>query len=442
MSRDFRYGLLAAICVSALAATSVTATAWAGAPGAGCGDRHWVSTWSASPTDAVESTGPETPGGEQTYRVVVTPHRGGDSVRIRLTNRFGSEPVTFTRVTVGRQTQGAALDPDSVRPVTFAGGSTSTTVAPGADVASDPVPITVEGFEPLSISIHTDGRSGQVTGHASGNATSYYTPPGLGDHTADLAGDAFSQTTTRVPFVSQVDMLAPAGVTTVVAFGDSATDGHVGADFFGTQQVAGVVDQNVRYPDFLQRRLDEAGSDVVVTNAGIGGNRLLSDGLVPALGRAGESRIEADVLTQPGVTDVIVWIGMNDLGMPIGAPYEQLVTGYTRVIDRLHDAGLRVHLGTMMPASNGLADGLTSFPPADPVRVRVNSWIRSQRLSDSVIDFDAAVRDPNNPSILERRYASADNLHPTPDGYRLIADTVDITEFTGNECTAVNGSDN
>ncbi|WP_081830498.1 GDSL-type esterase/lipase family protein [Rhodococcus sp. UNC363MFTsu5.1] len=434
MSRDFRYGLLATICASALAATSVTASAWAGVPSAGCGDRHWVSAWSASPTDAVEATGSGMPGGDQTYRVVVTPHRGGDDVRIRLSNRFGSEPVTFTRVTVGRQTHSAAIDPDSVRPVTFDGGNTSTTAAPGTDILTDPVPITVEGFQPLSISIHTDGRAGRVTGHASGNATSFYTPPGLGDHTADIGGDAFSHTTMRVPFVSQVDMLAPAGVSTVVAFGDSATDGHVGADFLGNPQVDGVVDRNVRYPDFLQRRLDEAGGEVVVTNAGIGGNRLLSDGMVPALGRAGESRIEADVLDQSGVTDVIVWIGMNDLGMPIGAPYEQLVAGYTRVIGRLHDAGLRVHLGTMMPASNSLAAGLTSFPPADPVRVRVNSWIRSQHLSDSVIDFDAAVRDPNNPSIIDPEYASADNLHPTPEGYRLIADTVDITEFVGNAC--------
>ncbi|WP_083742833.1 GDSL-type esterase/lipase family protein [Rhodococcus sp. MTM3W5.2] len=440
MSRDFRYGLLAAICVSALAGTSVTASAWAGVPIAGCGDRHWVSTWSASPTDADEATGSAIPGGGQTYRVVVTPHRGGDSARIRLSNRFGSEPVTFTRVTVGRQTRGAAIDPDSVHPVTFDGGNASTTAAPGTDILTDPVPITVEGFEPLSISIHTDGRVGRVTGHASGNATSYYTPSGVGDHTSDAAGDAFSHTTTRVPFVSQVDMLAPAGVATVVAFGDSATDGHVGADFLGNPRVDRVVDQNVRYPDFLQRRLDDAGGEVVVTNAGIGGNRLLSDGMVPALGRAGESRIEADVLAQSGVTDVIVWIGMNDLGMPIGASYEQLVAGYTRVVDRLHDAGLRAHLGTMMPASNSLAAGLASFPPADPVRIRVNSWIRTQRLSDSVIDFDAAVRDPNNPSIIDPEYVSADNLHPTPEGYRLIADTVDIAEFVGNECTAGNGS--
>ncbi|SEK57761.1 GDSL-type esterase/lipase family protein [Rhodococcus maanshanensis] len=440
MSKGLGKGLLGVMCAAVLAATSASATAWAGTPAVGCADPHWVSTWSASPTDAVEATGSGMPGGDQTYRVVVTPHRGGGDVRIRLSNRFGSDPVTFTRVTVGRQTHGAAIDPGSVHPVTFDGGNTSVTVPPGADIVTDPVPITVESFESLSISIHTDGRPGRVTGHASGNATSFYTPPGLGDHTADIAGDAFSHTTTRVPFVTQVDMMAPAGVATVVAFGDSATDGHVGADFLGNPQVDGVVDRNVRYPDFLQRRLDEAGVEVVVTNAGIGGNRLLSDGMVPALGRAGEARIEADVLAQSGVTDVIVWIGMNDLGMPIGAPYEQLVSGYTRVIDRLHDAGLRVHLGTMMPASNALAAGLTSFPPADPVRVRVNSWIRSQHLSDSVIDFDAAVRDPNNPSIIDPRYASADKLHPTPEGYRLIADTVDITEFAGNDCTSGNTS--
>ncbi|MFQ6332098.1 GDSL-type esterase/lipase family protein [Nocardia sp. CWNU-33] len=313
--------------------------------------------------------------------------------------------------------------------MTFGGGYPTGTAQPGADIVTDPVPISVTGFQPLAVTMYTDRAARRITGHALGNATSYYTDSAHGDHTGDLVGTTFARTTTRVPYVAQLDVLAPQPVSTIVAFGDSITDGHVAADFLSFPQLEGVVDRNVRYPDFLQRRLDDVGAAIAVANAGIGGNRLLANGLFPEHGPAGESRIDADVLALSGVTDVIVDIGINDLGTPIGASYEQLVAGYTRIIDRFHRAGVRVHLATLAPASNAFADGMTSFPPSDPVRIRVNSWIRSQPLADSVIDFDAALRDPKNPSVLDLRYASADNLHPSSAGYQRMAETVDLAPF-------------
>ncbi|MEV6072407.1 GDSL-type esterase/lipase family protein [Nocardia sp. NPDC052001] len=221
-----------------------------------------------------------------------------------------------------------------------------------------------------------------------------------------------------------------------MAFGDSITEGFVGADFLGNPRVDGVLDQNVRYPDFLQRRLDAADRKLVVTNAGIGGDRLTRDAIpiMPRFGPSGLSRLHADVIAQSGVSDVIVLIGINDLGTPIGVGYEEMIAAYTTMIALFHRAGLAVHLGTVLPASNALLQGYLSIPPADPVRVRINAWIRAQRLADSVIDFDAALRDPGNPSVLNKRYAGADNLHPNPEGYRVMAEVIDIDRFAGSEC--------
>ncbi|MRH91712.1 GDSL family lipase [Nocardia sp. SYP-A9097] len=420
----------------AAAATMLIAPQRASAEPDGCTSAHWVSNWSASPSDARPAgeigVAPARP---QTYRVIATPHRGGESVRIHLTNRFGREPVTFTHVTVARQGAGAAVEPDSTHTALF-GGRESITVAPGTDIVSDPVSIAFANFAPLAVSVYMDSAPTTIPGHDDGNATSYYTGAGSGDHAADAGADAFVNVTTHVPFVSQIDVLAAPDVSTVVAFGDSITEGHVGSDFIGNSKLEGVVDQNVRYPDFLQRRLDAAGRKLVVTNAGIGGNRLTRDTIpvMPRFGPAGLSRIQADVIAQSGASDVIVLIGINDLGTPIGVSYEEMIDAYTRTVDQFHRAGLKVHLGTLLPASDTLLHGYISIPPADPVRMRLNSWIRTRALADSVIDFDAALRDTGNPSILDKRYASADNLHPNPEGYRVMADAIDIARFSGSKC--------
>ncbi|WP_330180988.1 GDSL-type esterase/lipase family protein [Nocardia sp. NBC_01503] len=420
----------------AAAATLLIAPPPANAGPDGCDSAHWVSNWSASPSDARPATEiGVTPARPQTYRVIATPHLGGDSVRIHLTNRFGKEPVTFTRVTVARQGIGAAVQPDSVNSALF-GGRESITVAPGGDIVSDPVSIAFANFAPLAVSIYMDSAPSTVPGHDDGNATSYYTGAGSGDHASDAVGEAFVNATTRVPFLSQIDVLAAPDTATVVAFGDSITEGFVGADFLGNPRLDGVVDQNVRYPDFLQRRLDAAGRKLVVTNAGIGGDRLTRDAIpvMPRFGPSGLSRLQADVIAQSGVSDVIVLIGINDLGTPIGVGYEEMIDGYTTMIDQFHRAGLAVHLGTILPASNALLHGYISIPPADPVRMRINAWIRSQALADSVIDFDAALRDPGNPGVVDSRYVGADNLHPNPEGYRVMAEAIDIDRFAGSRC--------
>ncbi|MFE3445235.1 GDSL-type esterase/lipase family protein [Nocardia sp. NPDC059180] len=420
---------LVAVVAAATVAVPVTAAAQPS-----CGGSHWVGSWMAAPSDSLSAADPslipQLSVSNQTYRLVITPHRGGSSLRVHLTNRTRPVAVEFAHVTIGVHAGGGALVPGTVREVSF-GGQPGVTAGPWSDVVSDPVALDFWAFQSLAVSVHVPGLAVLPTEHFNANATSYYSLPFAGDATADLTGSRLPLRTTAMPFVSGLDVQAPAAVSTVVAFGDSITDGYVSANLLGTPQDMSVVDRNVRYPDFLQRRIDAAGLPFSVVNAGISGNRVTRDGFIPQFGPAAVARVQQDVIDKAGATDVIILEGINDLGIPIGASYEQLVAGYTDLINRLHAAGLKVHLGTILPASNALADGMITIPQANPVRQRVNTWIRSQTLADSVIDFDAALRDPVNPDVLDPRYAGPDNLHPSPAGYAAMAEAIDLDAFTG-----------
>ncbi len=366
--------------------------------------------------------------GNQTYRLTITPHRGGSTARLHLTNRTRPVPMQIGRVTVGVQSGGPTVRPGSLREVRF-GGSAVVTIPAFSDVMSDPIDLSFNGFQPLSVSVYVPGISVLPTEHFNGNATSYYSLPGAGDRTGELAGGSFPLATTAMPLVSGLDVEAPGTVGAVVAFGDSITDGYVASNVLGTPEDRTAVDRNVRYPDFLQRRLDAAGKPFTVLNAGISGNRVSREGFVPQFGPLGAARIRADAIDKAGVTDIVVLEGINDLGIPIGAPFEDVIAGYTAVIARIHAAGVRVHLGTVLPASNALPNGILTLPLAEPVRQRVNAWIRQQRLSDTVVDFDAALRNPADPTVLDPRYAGKDNLHLSPAGYAALAEAIDLDIF-------------
>lgn len=381
----------------------------------------------AAPSDSLSAADPslipQLSVSNQTYRVVITPHRGGSVVRIHLTNRTRPVPMDIGHVTVAPQTTGGSVRADALREVTF-GGRREVTIPAWGDVVSDPVAVDVAAFAPLSVSVHVPGLAVLPTEHFNGNATSFYSLPFAGDLTTDPGG-------AHLPLVSGLDVQAGPEVATVVAFGDSITDGYVSANLLGTPQDPDAVDRNVRYPDFLQRRIDATGLPFSVLNAGISGNRVTRDGFIPQFGPNAGARLQQDVIDKAGVTDVIILEGINDLGIPIGASYDDVVAGYTRLIDRLHTAGLAVHLGTILPADNALADGMLTLPYAEPVRQRINAWIRTQQLADSVIDFDAALRDPARPNVLDPRYAGPDNLHPNAAGYQAMAEAIDLNAFVG-----------
>jgi lysophospholipase L1-like esterase len=394
-----------------------------------CGGEHFVASWAASPTDSVtpmDASGEPVPMtvNNQTFRMVITPHLGGTQVRIRLTNRFGLTPVTFDTVSVGDQVSGATAA--NIAPVLF-GGKPSTTLAAGADVLSDPVAFTAASFRPLAVSIHVADPVGPPTKHWNSNATSYYSPAGSGDLTGQPDPTAFTATTNAWLYVNALDVLAPAETRAIVAFGDSITDGFVGTTPAAVPADRAVADTHGRYPDLLQRRLDDARIPLSVVNAGIGSNRLLTSGEPLLLGPSGLSRFERDALDQAGVSGILVQEGINDLGLPPQADAASMIAGYQQLITTAHRHNKKIWIGTLLPASDAVVNGVQLAPRSETDRQQINTWIRNQTLADGIVDFDAALRDPADPAVLRDVYASPDRLHPNPAGYRAMADTVELS---------------
>lgn len=395
--------------------------------------QQWVASWAASPTDNTAGSDP-TDGPvpatltEQTLRMVITPHLGGTTTRIRLSNRFGTAPFRVGRVTLAAQTAGAGTR--NPAPVRF-GGSTSVSIPAGQDVVSDAVTFGVTAFQPLAVSIYVPS-STAPTKHWNANATSYSTAAGAGDHANATAGAAFTNTTASWLVVGGLDVDARAGA--VVAFGDSITDGFVAAGVISIPADPSVNDQNGRYPDKLQQRVSAAGLPLSIVNAGISGNQLTGSlGLMT--GPSGLSRFDADALAIPGVRGVLVLEGINDLGLnPFSSP-RSIQDAYKELIRKTHAAGKKIWLGTITPASDAIINGVILAPLSDIYRQIINAWIRNQRLSDGVVDFDAALRDPANPSTLNPAYSSPDRLHPNLAGYQRMADTVPLDLLAAAACS-------
>lgn len=401
-----------------------------------CAGPHWVRGWNSPATDSLSLIDPAgTPNlsvANQTYRTAITPRSGGSEVRIHLTNKFGPAPLDLGAVTLGTQLAGGTLTGDPV-PLTF-GGSERVTIPPFSEIVSDPVALDVVPFASLVVSTYVPGRTAFLTGHWNGNATTYYTPPGSGDHARDTGSDAFGLTTSNDLIVSGLDILSPAGTSAVVAFGDSISDGFVAGSVVSVPLSPTSIDDSVRYPSQLQRRVADANLPLSVVNSGMSSNKLLQNGIAPQLGQSGLSRIDDDIIGVDGVRDAIVLQGINDLGLPPWSNATQLIAGFTEVVDRLHAAGIRVHLGTILPASNAIPDGTLIAPFSNVDRLKINEWIRTSSRADSVVDFDAALRSSADPNVLDPRYASVDNLHPSPAGYRAMADVVDLDSLGVRAC--------
>ncbi|WP_024877419.1 SGNH/GDSL hydrolase family protein [Saccharomonospora piscinae] len=384
--------------------TPVTAHASAG-PGYG-----WVGSWHAAMTTAA-SSGPSAEGfTDTTLRQVAHLSVGGDSLRVRLSNAYGTGPLTVSAVTVAPRRDSAAgtpaVDPGSLAPASF-GGRKSVTIPAGADWVSDPVDITVPDDSDLVVSMHLPGPTGPATTHQAGYATSFTAP---GEATTDT-GEAFTRLDTARYFLSGVDVTARSRGS-VVFFGDSITDG-----------VVSTVDANLRYPDQVADRLltRPDSRECGVLNSGISGNRLLTDA-----GSAGEpalARFERDVLSRPGVRSVVLLEGINDIGNSRGAVEPgELIAVYRQFLDRAHDEGLRVVGATLTPFEG--AGYYTEEGEAD--RQAVNEWIRTSGEFDAVVDFDAVVRDPDDPGRIRPEYDPGDHLHPNDAGFAAMAGALDL----------------
>ncbi|MEU0368710.1 SGNH/GDSL hydrolase family protein [Streptomyces sp. NPDC006283] len=383
---------------SPASSASSKASAASSSSGAGSRGTSQVVSWAAS----ADRLG--TAAQDRTYRLVVRTSVGGYGVRVRLSNAFGEQPVTFGRAHAGLRASGAALVPGSNRPLTF-GGSPSVTVPAGGSVYSDPLRGTIRPQSDLVVSVYVQRAAGTATGHRMALQTSYVAP--VGDHSADESATSYTQTVGSWFYLDAVVVDARRGIGAVAALGDSITD--------GASSTAGT---NRRWPDFLARRLqDDPRSRIKgVANEGISGNKVLSDGS----GVSAIKRLDRDVLSQRGVRTVILFEGVNDIKATPAPTAAQMITGYRQIIDRAHAAGVCVVGATVMPY-----EGWREWTPAgEAVRQEVNAFIRNSGAFDEVVDFDAAVRDPERTSRMLPAYDGGDHLHPNDAGMELTAGTV------------------
>lgn len=406
-----------------------------------CAGSDWVNAWQASPSDATMPVDrfvtPTLAGLSQTFRSVFSPLGSGEVIRVHLSNRFGRQPVTFDTVWIAKRTSGAAIDPDSSVQLFF-DGAPGVTISSGSDVVTDEATFPFSSLEDIAVSVFASNPGPVPTQHFQARQWSYVTPPLAGDHSQDAAADTFTQKLSLRPFVVAMDTLAPASTGVVVAFGDSLTDGdRVPATFPVQLEEAADIDDNVRYPDFLRRRLEASGRSVFVSNAGIGANRILADA-GPVLAFAGPSainRLDADVLQQAGVTDVILFEGINDLGSSSQLPAEDLIAGYVQLIDAMHAKGLNVIHGPLTPAGGALIPTYSSTETTSRRQI-INEWIRTASPADAVADFDAAVRNPQNHNFIDPQYDGGDGLHFNAAGNERLAAQLDLGSIRGARCAS------
>lgn len=380
---------------------------------AAAGPCPWVGAWGSSqlPVNGDDRL-PEAARRDVTLRQIIRPSIAGAELRIRLSNAFGETPLAIANASLARSPdpRRADIDAKSVTPLRF-DGKDSVVIPAGADWLSDPIAMPLAAFSDLAVSLHVDALPERQTGHPGSRATSYWIG---GDHERDAALSAATPVD-HWYLLSGVEVRT-CGHGAVVALGDSITDGR-----------GSTTNGNDRWTDVLARRL--AGRRAVV-NQGIGGNRVLLDGLGPnAL-----ARFDRDVLSIPGVTHLVLLEGINDIGMltkdaPVSgeahaALVRQVTGAYAQIVSRARAHGIKVYGGTLLPFMGMEYYHPTAASEAD--RQAINAWIRQPGHFDAVIDFDAVMRDPARPDRLNPAYDVGDAIHPNPAGYKAMGEAISL----------------
>ncbi|MFJ8662215.1 SGNH/GDSL hydrolase family protein [Streptomyces sp. NPDC093795] len=383
----------------------------------------WRAAWAASPQSPTAPLGPnwsQQGFDNHTVRQVVRVTTGGSRARIELTNRYGSTPLRITGATVARTAEGSAIRPGSVRHLRF-DGRPSVTIPVGGTLLSDAANLPVEAFGSLTVTLYLAGGTGPATFHHFASATSYRA---TGDHRADPAGAAFTETSASWYYLSGVEVTGGHGTARrngVVTFGDSITDG-----------VGSTQDADHRYPDELAERLAAAGRPRAVLNHGIAGNQVVND--TTWAGEKALTRFRQDVLTEPGVRTVVLFEGINDIGGSTvdfpAAPtpdvsVDRLIAGHRTLIREAHAKGLKVIGATLTPVKGSFYD----TPANEAKRDAFNDWVRTSGAYDAIVDLDRAVADPSDPDRILPAYDSGDGLHPNDAGYTAMAQAMDLDEL-------------
>jgi lysophospholipase L1-like esterase len=403
------------------------------------GQEHWVATWAAAqqqprppaagrgpappvaagqqtPAAAPRPTPPPASFTNQTIRMIVHTTIGGRRVRVQMSNAYGTMPLTIGSAHVALRSKDSEIVAGSDRVLTFS-TKPSFRIPPGASIVSDPVDLSVPQLGDLAVSVYVPGESGPLTTHALGLHTTYISPPG--DFSAQ---PAITDATTSLSWywLASVDVLAPADTAAIVTFGDSITDGATSTP-----------NTDRSWPAYLAARLlaNTGGAKLAVVNEGISGNRILTDGAgVNAL-----ARFDRDVLDIAGVKWVTILEGINDIGLGLGpnaqagaaVTADDLIGGLRQMIERAHMHGIKVIGCTLTPYEGAFY----ASEEGEKVRQAVNRWIMTGGAFDSVVDFDAVTRDPENAKRLPPAFNISDHLHPNDAGYKAMADAFDLSVF-------------
>jgi lysophospholipase L1-like esterase len=405
------------LCTALLAAVSVQAHA-----------AEWATTWAAAPLPPSPAMGPfpATPSfSNVTIRQVVRISAGGNRVRIRFTNEYGAKPLAIGAARIALADAKGNVQAGTDRALTFA-GKTSTFIPAGAPMLSDPVDLPAKSFSNLSISLYLPEDTGQCTCHQVGLQTAFISESG------DFTSKTFTPKETLLSraFISGVDVETATPTKVIAVLGDSISDG-----------VGSTNEANRRWPDLLAERLAarDGRQSWGIANLGISGNRLLNDGA----GQSALARFDRDVLALPGLTHVIVFLGVNDLGMSYGkfegpmaeafkrnippqkATAESMIAAYRQLIARAHAKGVKIYGATIAPYGGAMYYS----DEGNTVREAVNKWIRTGGAFDAVLDFDATFRDPAKPTQMATALHSGDHLHGSDAGYDAVAKSIDLSLF-------------
>lgn len=391
--------VVALALVPRLASTQTAATA-----------QHWVGTWAAAPQMPVDVGGlnpADTGFDNQTIRMIARVSIGGEQIRVRFSNSFGTTPVTIGGAHIALAGKGASIMPGTDRELTFS-GEKSFTIPPGTLILSDPVSLKLPALASVAVSVFVPSATGPATWHALGRQTTYISSAGDFTASADIAA---AKTTHSWYWLSGIETLASQDTSAVVTLGDSITDG-----------AAATLDANHRWPDVMADEISTRKENALaVLNEGISGNRLLHT----FAGPSALARFDEDVLAQDGVKYLIVLDGINDIGWPhmTGGKFasdavsaEQIIAALRQIAERAHAHGIRVFCGTLTPFEGAFYQ----TPDGEAEREAVNRWIRTSGAFDGVIDFDEVTRDPANPKRFLPANDSGDHLHPGDAGYKAM----------------------
>lgn len=376
-------------------------------------NRAWIGTWSTSQQLVEPRNMPPEPGLEgNTLRQIVHVSLGGDSLRVAFSNDYGNAPLTLNEVHLAVSDDSSAIKPETNQTLYF-DGNKSVTIQPDTTATTDPFAFDLQPQSNVAITIHYGEVPSELTGHPGSRTTSYVVD---GNQLSATAFDSSGQKN-RWYTIRSIDVLAPDSAASVIALGNSITDGRSSG-----------INQQGRWTDHLARRLqaNPKTDHISVLNQGIGGNCVLKD----CLGPSALSRFQADVLNQPQAKWLIIMEGVNDIGGSQGKEgaaqvAEDLIEAYKTMIDKAHAHDMKVYGGTITPFGESFYDS----PAHRKAWKKVNEWIRNSGEFDAVIDFAEALEDPENPARLLPEADSGDHLHPSPQGYRMMAEAIDLTLF-------------